>query len=70
MKTSKIRTIIKDRFPDLHFKLRTVSFSDLARGSKIFLESESWGMCKGNADTFRAVKEYCEYKGLDVIVSF
>ena len=68
--TSKIRSIIKSRFPDLVFTLRTVSFSDLARTNKIFLESKQWGMCKGNTDTYQAVKAFCEYKGFDVIVSF
>jgi hypothetical protein len=70
MKITQIRKIIKERFPELTFKLRTVGFADLARDKAVFLESPLWGMCKGNADLFQAVKAYVEYKKLPVIVSF
>ena len=51
-----LRKAIKAQFPDLQFKIRTVSFSDLARGDKVFVESSAWGMCKGNHELYQAVK--------------
>ena len=70
MNIRTMRKIIKDRFPDLKFKLRTVSFSDLARDEAVYLESSLWGMTKGNQDTYHAVKDYIKYKELPIIVSF
>jgi len=65
----KIRSIIKKEFPDLTFILRTISFSDLARDEKVFLESTQWGMCQGNSELFREVKSFCKQFD-NVIVSF
>lgn len=51
-----IRRAIKAQFPDLQFKVKTVDFTDLARESKIFVESNAWGMTKGNQELYQAVK--------------
>lgn len=51
-----LRAEIKTKFPDLQFRVKTVSFSDLARNSAVFIESKSWGMCKGNRELFNQVK--------------
>lgn len=64
----KIRNIIKKEFPDLVFTMTTVSFHDLARDEKIFLESKEWGMHGGHCE-FQEVKSFCEQFD-NVIVSF
>lgn len=53
---SELRKAIKAQFPDLQFKVRTVDFTDLARDSKVFVESNEWGMTKGNNELYQAVK--------------
>ncbi len=53
---SELRKAIKAQFPNLKFTIKTVSFSDLARGERTFVESMEWGMTKGNHETFEAVK--------------
>lgn len=52
----ELRKAIKSHFPTLVFKVRMVDFTDLATGSKIFVESNAWGMTKGNNDLYQAVK--------------
>lgn len=53
---SELRKAIKAQFPNLQFKIRTVDFTDLARDSKVFVESNEWGMTKGNNELYQAVK--------------
>jgi len=53
---SALRKEIKTKFPDLKFKVRTISFEDLARDSVAFIESDEWGMTKGNQETFKVVQ--------------
>ena len=53
---SELRKAIKAQFPDLDFKVKTIDFTDLARDSKVFVESNAWGMTKGNSDLYKAVK--------------
>lgn len=53
----ELRKEIKKQFPDLNFKVRTISFMDLARGEKVFVESDAWGMTRPESiDLFQAVK--------------
>jgi hypothetical protein len=47
-----LRKEIKAQFPNLQFKLKTVSFMDLARDSKVFVECNDYG----NPETYQAVK--------------
>ena len=54
--TSDLRKVIKAQFPNLQFKVKTVDFTDLARDSKVFVESSEWGMTKGNNELYQAVK--------------
>ena len=61
--THKLRKAIKAQFPDLKFKIKTVSFSDLARGSAVFVESPEWGMTVGNYETYQAVKTIADTYG-------
>jgi len=65
---SEVRKAIKTQFPDLQFKVKTVDFTDLARDSKIFVESNAWGMTQGNNELYKSVKAICEQ--YDVIVSW
>jgi len=51
-----LRGEIKAKHPELVFKTRTVSFCDLARDSKVFVESNAWGMTKGNQELYESVK--------------
>ncbi|HUC78672.1 MAG TPA: hypothetical protein VMQ58_00315 [Candidatus Saccharimonadales bacterium] len=51
-----MRKEIKSQFPNLQFKIMTISFEDLARSRKVFIESNEWGMAKGNQETYNAVK--------------
>jgi len=67
-KVSQLRKAIKNQFPDLKFKVRTVSFADLARDSKIFVESDAWGMTKGNSELYHQVEKIA--KEFDAIVSW
>ncbi len=67
---NKVRQVVKNAFPGLHFKIRKVSFLDLARGDKYFLESGCWGMIKGNQDLFNKVKEVVASITFDIIVSW
>ena len=53
---SELRNAIKAQYPDLEFKVKTVDFIDLARGSKVFVESSAWGMTKDNHELYQAVK--------------
>jgi len=64
----QIRKAIKAQFPNLKFKVRTVDFTDLARDSKIFIESDAWGMIKGNNELYEQVKAIA--KQYDAIVSW
>jgi hypothetical protein len=57
---NELRKAIKAQYPDLKFKIRTIDFTDLARDSKVFVESEEWGMTVGNQITFRGVQEIAE----------
>lgn len=56
MEISELRKEIRARFPNLKFKVRTVSFTNLARDGKVFVESSEWGMTKGNHEIYQAVK--------------
>ena len=47
-----LRKEIKAQFPNLQFKLKTVSFEDLARDSNVFVECDNYG----NPETYQAVK--------------
>jgi len=58
-----LRSDIKKKHPNLVFKVRTISFSDLARGSKVFVESNAWGMTKGNHKLYESVKEIAKKHG-------
>lgn len=58
-----LRREIKTSFPNLQFKIKTVSFQDLARDSKVFVESNEWGMIKGNTETYNAVKVIADKHG-------
>jgi len=58
-----LRGAIKAQYPDLKFKIRTVSFSDLARGDKTFVESDEWGMTKGNHELYQGVKAIADRYG-------
>ena len=53
---SELRKDIKAKHPDLQFKIRTIDFTDLARDSKVFVESNAWGMTKGNQELYQSVK--------------
>jgi hypothetical protein len=53
---SALRKEIKTQFPNLKFRVMTISFEDLARDRKVFVESNEWGMIKGNQETYEAVK--------------
>ena len=61
--TSELRKAIKAQFPDLEFKVKTVDFTDLARDSKVFVESNAWGMTKGNRELYQAVKTIADKHG-------
>ena len=64
-----VRKKIKNEFPNLKFKIRRVSFSDLARDEKYFLESDEWGMTKvGSHNLFSRIEELV--KGTGIIVSW
>jgi len=63
-----LRSDIKAKHPTLVFKIKTVSFSDLARESKRFVESSAWGMTKGNHKLYESVKAIA--KRHDAIVSW
>lgn len=66
MKTDKrkLRQEIEQACPSLIFKIKTVSFSDLARGEKVFVMSDSWGMTKPeSAGLFKKVKAIAEKHG-------
>ena len=52
---SDLRKSIKQELPELQFKIKTVSFIDLARDSKVFILSDAWGMTKGNHELFNKV---------------
>lgn len=58
-----LRKAIKAKYPGLQFKVRTISFSGFGYGSKVFVESEEWGMVKGNQETFAGVKAIAEQFG-------
>ena len=58
-----LRKEIKAQFPSLQFKVRTVSFEDLARCSRVFVESSEWGTTKGNAETYEAVRAIAKKHG-------
>ena len=58
-----LRSTIKAKHPDLVFKIRTVSFCDLARDSKVFVESSAWGMTKGNNELYQSVKAIADEYG-------
>jgi len=60
---AQMRKEIKIKFPDLEFKIRTVSFTDLARADKVFVESPAWGMFKGNQSTYLAVSNIAKKYG-------
>ena len=62
-KVSQLRKAIKNQFPDLKFKVRTVDFTDLARDSKIFVESDAWGMVVGNSELYHQVEEIAKEFG-------
>jgi len=55
-----LRKAIKAEFPNLNFKVRTVDFTDLARDSKVFVESNEWGMTKNNYELFQKVEEIAD----------
>jgi hypothetical protein len=59
---AKLRREIKARFPQFKFNLKTVSFSDLSRGEKVFVQSKEW-----TPDIFVAVREIA--KSNDAIAS-
>ena len=59
----QLRRAIKDKFPNLKFKVRTVDFTDLARDSKVFVESDAWGMTKGNSELYHQVEEIAKQFG-------
>lgn len=60
---SALRKEIKSNYPHLKFRIRTISFSDLARSSKIFVDSDEWGMAKGNQAVYKAVAEIAKKHG-------
>jgi len=62
-KVSQLRKAIKNQLPDLKFKVRTVDFTDLARDSKIFVESDAWGMVVGNSKLYHQVEEIAKEFG-------
>ncbi len=47
-----LRKEIKAQYPNLQFKLKTVSFMDLAGGGAVFVECNNYG----NPETYQAVK--------------
>jgi hypothetical protein len=47
---------IKAAFPALSFTLHAVSFSDLARESRLFVDSSAWGATLGGREVFEGVK--------------
>jgi len=60
---NQLRKAIKEKFPDLKFKVRTIDFADLARDSKVFVESDAWGMTKGNGELYHQVEEIAKKFG-------
>jgi len=60
---SELRKAIKAKYPELKFKIRTVDFTDLARDSKVFVESDAWGMTKPNVELYEGVKEIADQFG-------
>lgn len=68
-KAHEVRKAIKAEFPDLKFKVKTVDFTDLARCSRLFVESDEWGMTKGGPELFKKVTEICNQFS-NVIVSW
>ena len=67
---NEVRKKVKQACPGLHFKIRKVSFSDLARDERYFLESGHWGMTKGNHILFNKVKEIVDSITSYIIVSW
>ncbi len=65
-----VRKAVKAQHPDLKFKIRKVGFADLARGESYFLESDAWGMCEGNQETFDNVEAIVASLDVPVIVSW
>ena len=59
-----LRNAIKAKHPGLLFKIRKVDFTDLAReSSTVFIESNAWGMTKGNHELYQSVKAIAEEYG-------
>jgi len=52
-----VRAFIASRFPELEFKVRTISFVDLARGDAVFVESEAWRKNGGDYLLYVKVKK-------------
>jgi hypothetical protein len=59
----ELRAAIKARYPNLKFTVRTVHFTDLMRGSKVFVESHEWGMAVGNVKLYHDVKAIADRFG-------
>ena len=58
-----LRKAIKEKHPNLKFKIRTVSFSGFGYGSKLFVESDAWGMTKGNRELYKSVETIAKKYG-------
>lgn len=52
-----LQKAIRAKYPDLQFRVRTSDFTDLGRGSAVFVESNEWGMTIGSHDLFKKVDQ-------------
>lgn len=52
-----LRAEIKRAYPDLEFKVRTVSFQDLARADAVFVTLVEWSGDRSMAEIFHGVEE-------------
>lgn len=66
---TQLRKAIESAFPGLKFRVREVSFMDLARGSTTFVQSDAWGMTIGHHQLYQDVRSVCS-KFPGVIVSW
>ena len=66
---NKVRKVVEENFPGLHFKIRKINFSSL-NGEAYFLESGHWGMVKGNNEMYQKVKKLVASITPEIIVSW
>lgn len=64
MNKQALRKELQAAFPSAAFRIRTISFSDLARGSATFVLSDSWGAGVAMSEgLFLAVREIARKHG-------